>query len=552
MESLEASARVLLDRTTIRIDGRPFFSFGFRLLLTPPEEMEAVLVKLKEAGFTGVTSPPASPGNFYAIDRLFEITNRLGIFVNLMSDPRVDKPSEYLAERYKHHPSLLSYCIATQNGSEREFARFCRERDRLRHQDVFHPIWTPYQEEFGLRLYIDSTDIHAISHTVGGPTKRKPMENGANTVSQLFNECRTHKIPGRPFFCHTLHARVSDEVRKLGVYDFDPVVNTHSPVHQDWYPYYSRIDEDSRWDFLPPDVDFIRLRCFEMLASRVRGIMVGNYDFMLGKVPFTGMDRFHELSIIAREIEAVRDFFAEGQFVRGDLETGHPGIKASMLHHTDDILVLLWRSGKSDEFWLDPMTMPRVEIRLDISSRENIRAWSLDFPEVKPLELIRDAKGAVMFTLENFDLTSKILLTRSHSRPQEIKDSVEKLLPKAVASRKQVVEIRQQKLQLIENELGASQFAKPQRALLEEIRQLALEGTNLIKLEEHISAWQRFTEAGYQQRVIINHQMVQTIANPPGGIVSARVKCLRRSYYTLPQYYRELIQRDDQIIQEYT
>lgn len=552
MEQLEASARVLLDRTTIRIDGRPFFSFGFRLHLTPPQQMEAVLLRLKEAGFTGVTSPPASPGNFHTIDTLFEITNRLGIFVNLMSDPRVDRPSEFLAERYKHHPSLLSYCIATQNGSEREFARFCRERDRMRHQDVFHPIWTPYQEDFGLRLYIDSTDLHAVTHTVGGAIRRKPTENGADKVAQLFNECRKHKIPGRPFFCHTLHSMVSDEVRNLGVYDFDPVVNAHSPNHRAWYPYYTAVEEDSRWDFLSPDVDFLRVRCFEMLASRVRGIMVGNYDFMLGKVPFTGMDRFHELSIIAREIESVRDFFSEGQFVRGDLETGHPGIKASMLHHTDDILVLLWRSGKSDEFWLDPMLMPRVEIRLDISSRENIRAWSLDFPEVKPLELIRDAKGAVKFTLENFDLTSKILLTRSHSRPQEIKASIENQLSAALNSRKQVVEVRQQKLQLIENELGASQFARPQRALLEEIRQLIVEGTNLIKLEENISAWQRFMEAGHQQRVIINHQMVQTVANQPGGELSKRVKCLSRSYYTLPQYYRELIRRDDQIIQDYT
>jgi hypothetical protein len=552
MEALEASARVLLDRTTIRIDGRPFFSFGFRLLLTPVEEMESVLLRLKEAGFTGVTTPPASPGNFHTIDRLFEVTNALGIFVNLMSDPRVERPSEFMAERYKHHPSLLSYCIATRNGSEREFARFCRERDRLRHQDVFHPIWTAYQEDFGLRLYIDSTDIHAVSHTVDGHMKRTPQENGADKVSQLFNECRNYKIPGRPFFCHNLYSMVSDEVRRLGVYDFDPVVNSHSPIHRDWYPYYAKIEEDSRWDFLPPDVDFLRIRCFEMLASRVRGIMVGNYDFMLGKVPFTGQDRFHELSILAREIESVRDFFSEGQFVRGDLETGHPGIKASMLHHTDDILVLLWRSGKSDEYWLDPMPMPRVEIRLDISSRENIRAWSLDFPVVKPLELHRDAKGAVKLTLENFDLTSKILLTRSHSRPEEIRTTVETLLPKALNSRKQVIEIRQQKIQLIENELGASMFAKPQRALLEEIRQLVMEGNNLIKLEENVSAWERFMEAGHQQRVIINQQMVQAVANLSGNELSKRVKCLRQSYFTLPQYYREMIQRDDQIIQEYT
>ncbi|MDX1972107.1 MAG: hypothetical protein SFY68_06200, partial [Candidatus Sumerlaeia bacterium] len=443
-QELEASARILLDRTTIRVDGRPFFAFGFQLLLTPPEEMESTLQRIQELGFTAVSSPPASPGNFHTIDRIFEICNRLGLLVNLVADPRVDKPSEYLANRYKHHPSLLSYCLPTLNGSEREFARFCRERDRLRHQDLFHPIWTPYQQDFGLRLYIDSTDLHAVNHAVGSHLSLAPEESGVQRISDLFRECRNHKIPGRPFFCHNMQAMITDEVRESGVYDFDATVNNHSPRHLEWYPYYARIDEEERWDFLAPDVELMRLRCFEMLASRVRGIMVGTYDFMLGKAPFTGLDRLAELSVLAREVETIRDFVAEGQFVRGDLETGHPGIKAMMLHHTDDILVFLWRASKADEFWLDPMPMPRVEVKLNVSANENVKAWKLDFPEVQPLELIRDAKGAVLVNLGAFDLTAKILLTRSHVRPQEIRASVERLLSPAVQSRRTMLEVRQQ------------------------------------------------------------------------------------------------------------
>ena len=35
----ESSGRILADRSVIRLDGRPFFSFGPRVLLSPPEQV---------------------------------------------------------------------------------------------------------------------------------------------------------------------------------------------------------------------------------------------------------------------------------------------------------------------------------------------------------------------------------------------------------------------------------------------------------------------------------------------------------------------------------
>jgi len=548
----EASARVLLDRTMIRLDGRSIFSFGVQLYLTPKEKLPAAIQKIAEAGFTAVSTPPASPGNIDHLNSIFDEAEKYDLLVIINVDARVKEPSLFLAQNFAHRRSLHSYCLHTKDDSEKEFLRFCRERDRLRGNDLFHPIWTPYRKGILPRLYIDSTELHAVSHSLGGPVASPSSQDGPQTIKMLFDECKNYGLTGRPFFCQSLRTMVSNKIRKLGVYDFDPNVRFHSPKYEDWYPYYTNIAEENRWDFLPPDPEVMRIKCFELLACRTRGIITGIFDFFEGKPPFSGMDRFHELSIIAREIESLKEFFSEGQYVIGDMETGHPNLQAAMLHHTDEILLLLWRSGKGDEYWIDPSPMVRAEIYLDIESPVDLNAWVLDFPKVKKIPISRDAKGAIKLQIENFDLTGKILMARSTSRIKEIENKVSSLLPKVVRAKQSSLDVRQRKIMMIESELNSNHYGANQRSLVEDAKSLISEAKNLIDIEEYENAWDRLTEAAMAQREIINKQMVQALGNDFRITDSTPIEILRRNYFTLPRYYKEMMQRDEDNIMEYT
>ncbi len=548
----ETSTRVLLDRAILRLDGRPFFTFGARLFLTPSHKIVKAIEDIATAGFTTVMTPPASPGNLSTLNTIFNAADKYGLLVIVSTDPRYPEPSGYLGSCFKHRGCLHSYCLRTLDDSEDAFIWFCRERDRLRTQDLFHPIWTPYRPGFPFRLWLDSVDFHSVRHGIGGPFPRQAEENGADILSTIPNECAKARIPGRPLFCHSFQVGVPDRARQVGLYSFDPYVRQVEPIAENWHPYLATLTEWPRWDFLPPDPDLIRIRAFELLAARSRGIMADFYEFLGGPSPMTGRDRFCELACLAQEVSVFQDFFSEGQWVRGDLETGHPVWRARMLHHIDDILIMLWRSAQGDEFWIDPSKISRVEVTIGTETQAEMQAWHMDFPVVKPVPIARDAKGAIRIQLDSLDLTGKILLTRSQQRPQDIARTLQYRLPKATEYKVKGLEHRLAKVELVEQALNVKHVGIRQMPQIEECRKLVTEAHELFEINEYVDAWQFAAHATQMIRTIINRQMVSAMTVAFNIEKDSVYDLLRRSYYTLPQFYYEISARDADIIQEYT
>ncbi len=548
----DASTRVLLDRTTIRLDGRPFFAFGPRILLTPREQIPMAAADAADAGFTVVMSPPASPGNLSTLVLLFDECERRGLLVILAVEPRLPDPSEFLAANFKHRPGLHSYCLLTLDDSPESFLHYCSERDRLRSEDVFHPIWTPYRPGFPYGLWIGSVDIHSVAHSTGGPHERRPEENGAAQLNGLFETCAKERIQGRPFFCHSFQVHSPTSAREAGVYDNDRNVARTPADPESWYPWLASLGETPRRDFMMPDADLVRIRTYELLAARVRGIVADFYEFMLGPSPMTGRDRFCELAILAQEIAVFTEFFSEGQFVRARLETGHPVLRAAMLHHSDDILLLLWRASDGDEYWIDPARMTRTEVFIGLETETELTAWRMDFPGGHQIPVARDAKGDLRIQLDTIDLTAKILLTRSSQRPRDIAARLETRMKRATRFKVDGVRYRLEKVRAIEKELEEIGRGVRDSPALREARDLSKEAQRLCDGGEDRDAWIAASQVTQLLRTLVNRQMVRATTVSREGEEGRVLDLLRRSYYTLPEYYRQSVARDEAVVQEYT
>lgn len=547
----EASSRILLDRTVIRLDGRPFFSFGPRIFLTPPEKLPRAMSDIAAAGFSVVGTPPASRGNLVYLHALFDEAERHGLLVILMAEPRVPDPSSFLAEEFKHRSALHSYCLPLQNPSPAALEWFCRERNRLRAQDLFHPIWTPHDAALPRLQWLHSVDLQSVAQGTGGPFPRRPEEQGARLAAELAHECRRHNLPGRPFFCHSFQTSVPDSAREAGLYSHDPFVRRLPPRVESWYPYVADLDEVPRRDLLPPDPELLRLRLFEILAARVRGIVTDYFEFLGGPSPFSGDDRFAELAVAAQEITSCAEFFSEGQGAAAEVETGHPRIKAALLQHSSDLLLLLWHFAPGEEYWIDPSPVGRLEVNIRLPELPQFNAWRVDFPAVTPLRVDYDLKGAMRIHLESVDLSAKVLLTRSAHRAQEIAGAVRRLLPKATACLAGGLHHRLEKVGLIETELAELGLPVLHEEVLRTSRQRLADMTELIDAGRLEEVWPLALQVQRDMRALINRRMVEALATTVYDRDSP-LALMRQSYYTLPLFHGEAGARDARAIQEFT
>ena len=539
MSTHEASSRILVDRSVLRLDGRPFFAFGPRVLLTPPERYRTVLADIVSAGFNIVATPPCSPGNLPLVESFFDAAEEAGLLVVLLADPRLPDHGRYLAERFRHRHGLHSYLLPARPADRQSLSGFLRERDALRTRDLFHPIHMPLGREHLDESWLQSQDLFSVSASV---TERRlagalPRIDPARTFERVAAGSGSH---ARPRYCVDLPVIAREEERALGLYSEDPAVARHSPRPMDWYPHLANFATMSRRDLLAPDPEALRLWTYGLLAAEVRGILLDFHEGFCGQLPFTGRDRLAEAAILAAEIRAFEPFFSEGRpDYTTELDTGHPRLRGTILRHGHEQLLLFHLGGYEDDFFIDEAHLERTEITVrpeDMDAEPH--AWRMDFPHPCKLEVHRDQAGTLRFLAGPLELTGLVLLTPGTHRCQRICDQLRELLPGVARHAANQLEVRFAKVLHTESELRTMGAGVNNMERLRHM-QKALEQSRTALTEKDWGEAYRLARHGSRLgRQIVKYQMARALATPVFENNSLRA-LLRMSYFTLPRFYRE-------------
>lgn len=533
----ETSSRILVDRTVIRLNGRPFFTFGPRLLLTPAERLPQVLRDIAALGFTTVGSPPCSPGTLPLMRAFFDAAEQAGLMVILLADPRLPEHGRYLAEQFRHRTALHSYVLSPRPDGNESLESYQRERDSLRVSDLFHPILIPLEEEQFHQPWLRAQDIYtpSLRSTVPAPPRYAHQQPGI-TVRRLVE--KGFGAPARPILFLDLRVCVSDNERAQGIFADDPWVSRLSPNAIEWFPHMANLVHTPRRDMLGPDPEILRLQVYDAISSGARGMLLDFHEAMAGPMPYSGRDRLCEAAILAQEIAVFYDFFAEGRLEPLPLETGHPRLSASVIRHGHDHLIVLRMNGYEEDYFVDEAYMQRTEVDVMIEATSPLRAWRMDFPGAHQLETQQDRAGAIRFLAGPLELTGLILLTAGTQRSQEIAAAISQRLPIVAKLSVDILEVRLAKLLLVEGELATLGVGINNEERLRAIARGLDEARNFLKSGDFTAAFNRARQATRLSRLIIKYQMAKALATPIFEHVTLRT-LLRNSYYTLPRFYRE-------------
>lgn len=531
----EASSRVLIDRSIVRLDGRPFFSFGPRLMFTPQEKIPAAVAELADSGFTVIGSPPCSPGTVPLMEALFDAAEAHGLLVMLIPDPRLPEHGRYMADRFRHHTSLHSYVLPRRPADDQGYTGWIRDRDSIRAHDLFHPIFTQLEKEQYTSRWLRSQDIYCP--VTSGETLRARLRPAP--MGKIFRTLRRSAatVPSRPYFCLDLPVFTSDEERRSGVHSDDRWVADHSPTALDWFPYLANFANLPRRDFFGPFSELIRLQVFDLLSSGARGIVLDFYEGMCGHGAYTGRDRYYEAEILAQEIGIFQDFFAEGRPEALEIETGHPRLGSAVLRHGHDLLIVLRMEGYEEEFFIDEAFMERTEVSMILPDSEDVKVWRMDFPEAKPLDIMRDAAGSIRFLPGPLELTGLLMVTKGERRSQDIAREIRERLPRAARAAVEILAARFSKVALIEGELRQLDAGVNNRERLLVVQKSLEEARSLLQKEDPAGAYLKARQTTRLIRQIIKYQMARALATPVTGAADRNL--FRTRYYSLPDFYRE-------------
>lgn len=534
----EASSRILVDRSVVRLDGRPFFSFGARLFLTPRDRLREAMATMVAAGFTTVGSPPCSPGTIALVHDFFEAVGSFGLMGVLVTDPRLPEHGRYLAEQYSHYSSLHSYLLSPRLPDRVGLDSFLRERDTIRTKDLFHPILTPLGPNHADPAWFQSQDIYTPSTPQRRIVNRRIVQPRPGMEISRLRERVVQGFTHRPFFSVDVPVGIGDQERLMGLYNDDPWVNRFPPRAIEWFPWLANLSRLPRRDFLGPDPEILRLQVYELLATGVRGIMLDFYEMFGGQAPFTGRDRFLEAAHLAQEINSFHDFFAEGTLSDLAIETGHPRLQASVIRHGREFLILLRMTGYEEDFFIDEAHMERTEITIDHEQGADLHAWRMDFPEPTKLETHRESSGQVRFLAGPLELTGLILLTPGTQRPKVIIDEISGRLPFTARLAYQQFEVRYAKAALIEGELQALEVGVDNRERLNAIHRQLIDARQALMDNDFVNC-HRTARLGMRRiRQLVKYQVARALASPYQEN-NELLSCLRMSYFTLPRFYRE-------------
>ncbi|HNM46499.1 MAG TPA: hypothetical protein PKH51_05715 [Candidatus Sumerlaeota bacterium] len=535
---MEASRRILVDRSAIRLDGRPFFTFGPHLLLTPPEKLKAAIGEIAAAGFTTVVSPPCSPGSLHLMNIVFDAADEAGIMVVLMGDPRLPEHGRYLADQFCHRKSLHSYMLSPREITREGLADFQRERDNIVASDLFHPVSAPCNASQIDAAWLRSQDVYTIipeEMPTRAATAPRFCQQPGPAVRAL---TRDENIPQRPVIVPGLRVSISDAERAAGMFADDPWVSRLSPRALDWFPFLANFSTMPRKDLLGPDPEMLRLQVYDALASGARGVLLDFFEAMSGPTPYSGRDRFCEAAILAQEIGLLNDFFAEGRAEPVLIETGHPRLDASVIRHGLDYLIVLRMNGYEEDYFVDEAYMHRTGIDIMLAGDNAWKAWRLDFPAAEALEIQRDRAGAARFLAGSLELTGLVLISAGTQRAQECAEAIQKRLPLVARMVVEQLEVRFAKLLLIEGELSAARVGLNNEERMRTVQKSMDAARELLRGGDFAGAYTKARQGLRFSRQIVKYQMAKALATPVTG-GSQRRSLLRGSYYTLPQFYRE-------------
>jgi hypothetical protein len=529
----EASSRILVDRTVIRLDGRPHFAFGPRILLTPPERYNEALRQIAADGFTTVGTPPASHGTLELIDDFLRLADQTTLTVIVYADPRARDLSRSLPQRFRHHPSLLGYLLPPLESDE-HLASYTATRDAFRSDDLFHPIWSPIPADRPPAPWLRAQDIVALrsQQRTGAAGRLLPTKNG----EELRRFLHAQGAPGKPLVCVDLPVFTTDRERATGIFEDDPAVR-HGPNNSlEWYPWLTPLEK--RKDLIEPTPELLRLQVYSLWMAGTRGIIFDFYEGLLGEAPFTGRDRYGELVLLAQEAAVLRDFLAEGKHAPIEVDSGHPRLQAVPIQHGHETLILLRMDGYEDEFFVDESVLERAEVSVNVDAGVELTAWRMDFPRPRKLDIIRDSTGSIRFIAGEIELTGLLLLTPGRQRVEDLTAAMEARLPAAARWCHSVARIRLSKIEYVENDLMALGVAVDNRDRLKVVQQKLAEAARALEAGAFEECWNLSRLASRYLRRIVKYQMAKALAMPlltKGG----KSLMLRNQYSTLPRFYRE-------------
>lgn len=533
---LEASSRLLVDRSVVRVDGRPFFTFGPRVLLTAAEDLGAACGQIAAGGFTCVESMPASPGTAWVVSELFDQAERFGLLVVLSADTRFRSPGRFLAERFRSRTNLHSYRLAWDDEDDGAMDRFLCEREAIRAIDLFHPVWAPMGRRRPDSQWLRSMDIYAVSQSPNAASEPDPP-SAAERLSEVARLCRPPSV-SRPLFCSALPVGAATADRRAGLYDDDPALRGLGPDPASWFPGYASFATDPRRDLLPPEPALVRLRMYELLAHGARGVLLDHFEAMGGPVPFTGADRMCEASILAQEAAVLRDFFAEGTVEMCLIEPGHPRLRASVIRHGEDLLILLRGLGEWELGCVGECQFARVEVDIRTDTGRPLNAWRVDFPRAYPVGVVQDAHRTLRIACGPVDMTAALLLTPGRTRAEEIGAGVDARLPQVARWAVESARAQLEKVELIEGELVAERRGVHEAGTLARARASCAEAEALLADRGNAAAFAAARRAEGDLRHIMRVQLTRARLEPIFR-PSPRREQLRRAYHLLPQFYRE-------------
>jgi hypothetical protein len=416
------------------------------------------------------------------------------------------------------------------------FERYLRERDRLRTADLFHPIWTTRPASVALPSWLAGVDLASVEQTLDAHWPADPGRTASAEAARITSQACYAQFR-KPLVCPSLPVGVTNSARLRGLYEFDPAVASAPRDARHWHPYLADVAAHNRRDFLAPDPDLVRARLFEVLGTGARLVIADFHEFLTGAPPFSGLDRFWELSLAMQELAGVQEWLAAGSPLAG-VACSEPSLRVAALARPDGILCLVWRELGADEPALDGRIFRRCRLTMPWDRKGSPAAVQMDPPLALPLSVTPAVEGLTV-EMNAVETTAVILVSAD---PAVLRRAAERLQTRLDAAAEAIVhglEVRAAKAALVERELASAGSPLRLEDEILETQQVLHEARAARETGNHAMAIE-LGRAGATtlRRAGARHLAAAAAVALPAGC-DARLELWRRCLATLPHFHRE-------------